>query len=113
MSALPAASAALKGLPAAIHGSTRTPRSSPARPAQSKRSGSTPGAGCRGRPKGAGKRRDHASALVAASPGITVAQLAKQMGMKQHYLYGVLPRLEEEGLVVRDGRGMSQHALTR
>ena len=59
----------------------------------------------RGRPKGSGKRRDEALALVRASPGITVAQIAEKMGIKHNYLYRLLPSLAAQGLVVKDGRG--------
>jgi sugar-specific transcriptional regulator TrmB len=30
------------------------------------------------------------------------------MGIKQNYLYRVLPSLAEEGLVIKDGRGWKQ-----
>lgn len=58
-----------------------------------------------GRPKGGGTRRAQALALVTASPGITIPEIAERMGIKQNYLYRVLPGLAEEGLVVKDGRG--------
>jgi DNA-binding IclR family transcriptional regulator len=38
-------------------------------------------------------------------PGITVPEIAEKMGIKQNYLYRVLPGLAEDGLVVKDGRG--------
>ena len=59
----------------------------------------------RGRPKGSGKRATEALALVTASPGITIPELAAKMGIKQNYLYRVLPGLAEDGQVVKDGRG--------
>lgn len=59
----------------------------------------------RGRPKGSGKRGDEALALVKATPGITVTQIAEKMGIKQNYLYRVLPSLAEAGLVIKVGRG--------
>jgi DNA-binding IscR family transcriptional regulator len=43
--------------------------------------------------------------LVKAHPGITVAEIAEKMGIKQNYLYRVLPGLAKDGLVVKDGRG--------
>jgi hypothetical protein len=46
-----------------------------------------------------------ALALVKASPGITIHQIAEKMGIKQNYLYRVLPGLAEDGLVVKDGHG--------
>jgi hypothetical protein len=59
----------------------------------------------RGRPKGSGTRGAEALALVKATPGITIPQIADAMGIKQNYLYRVLPGLAEDGLVVRDGKG--------
>jgi hypothetical protein len=38
-------------------------------------------------------------------PGITVPEIAEKMGIKQNYLYRVLPGLAADGLVVKDGRG--------
>jgi hypothetical protein len=59
----------------------------------------------RGRPKGSGKRAAQALQLVTESPGITIPELAAKMGIKQNYLYRVLPGLAEDGHVVKDGRG--------
>jgi DNA-binding IscR family transcriptional regulator len=42
---------------------------------------------------------------VKAHPGITVPEIAEKMGIKQNYLYRVLPGLAQDGLVVKDGRG--------
>ncbi len=39
------------------------------------------------------------------TPGITIPEIAEQMGIKQNYLYRVLPGLAEDGLVRKDGRG--------
>jgi DNA-binding IclR family transcriptional regulator len=41
---------------------------------------------------------------VQAEPGITIPQLALKMGIKQNYLYRVLPGLEAEGKVKKQGR---------
>jgi hypothetical protein len=59
----------------------------------------------RGRPKGSGTRGVEALALVKASPGITIPEIAEKMAIKQNYLYRVLPGLAKDGLVVKDGRG--------
>jgi DNA-binding IscR family transcriptional regulator len=41
---------------------------------------------------------------VRAKPGISIAELADQMGIKANYLYRVMPSLEAEGQVAkRDG----------
>ncbi len=59
----------------------------------------------RGRPKGSGTRGAEALALITSTPGITIPELAQRMGIKQNYLYRVLPALAEDGRVVKDGRG--------
>ncbi|MEY2516171.1 MAG: hypothetical protein QOJ89_3529 [bacterium] len=59
----------------------------------------------RGRPKGSGTRATEALVLVTANPGITISEIAAKMGIKQNYLYRVLPGLVEDGRVVKDGRG--------
>jgi hypothetical protein len=59
----------------------------------------------RGRPKGTGTRANEALALVNATPGITIPQIAVKMGIKRHYLYRLLPSLETNGLIEKDGRG--------
>ena len=38
-----------------------------------------------------------------ARPGITIPELAEAMGIKQNYLYRVMPTLAEEGQVVKSG----------
>lgn len=59
----------------------------------------------RGRPKGGGTRRAQALQLVTETPGITIPEMAERMGIKQNYLYRVLPGLAEDGLVRKDERG--------
>lgn len=71
----------------------------------SSRSTSGGGDGRRGRPKGTGTRAKEALAIVQESPGITIPELAERMGIKQNYLYRVLPGLEQDGLVAKEGRG--------
>jgi len=58
-----------------------------------------------GRPKGAGKRATEALSFVQGQPGITIPELAAKMGIKQNYLYRVLPGLEKEGKLEKKGRG--------
>jgi hypothetical protein len=99
---LQAAAAALDGVPTtapARSASARAPR------AAAKRRSSNNGSGRRGRPKGSGTRGAEALALVKQTPGITIPELAEKMGIKQNYLYRVLPGLAEDGLVAKDGRG--------
>ena len=58
-----------------------------------------------GRPKGGGKRATEALSFVQGQPGITIPELAAKMGIKQNYLYRLLPGLEQEGKLEKKGRG--------
>lgn len=94
---LEAAAQALDGV-----GATATAAAKPR--SRSARSTST-GAGRRGRPRGSGTRGRQALELVRANPGITIPELADRMGIKQNYLYRVLPGLQKDGMVRKEGRG--------
>jgi hypothetical protein len=59
----------------------------------------------RGRPRGTGTRASQALKLVQERPGITIPELAQAMGIKQNYLYRVMPGLANEGKVRKSGRG--------
>lgn len=61
--------------------------------------------GRRGRPRGSGTRALEALELVRTRPGITIPELAEAMGIKQNYLYRVMPGLADEGKVTKSGRG--------
>jgi hypothetical protein len=100
---LEAAVAALDGVPAT--GLTPATRRAPARATAATRKRGATHSGRRGRPKGSGTRGAEALALVKANPGITIPEIAEKMGIKQNYLYRVLPGLVEDRLVVKDGRG--------
>ena len=103
---LEAAAAALAGLPGATSAAARAPRrgrAAAARPAA--RTRKAPSAGRRGRPRGSGTRALQTLELVKAKPGITIPEIATQMGIKQNYLYRVLPGLEKDGKVVKRDRG--------
>jgi hypothetical protein len=98
---LQAAAAALAGVsapPTPTAAAQRRPARTAAKPNIASR-------GRRGRPKGSGTRGAEALALVKASPGITIPQIAEKMGIKQNYLYRVLPGLADDGLVIKDGHG--------
>jgi hypothetical protein len=70
------------------------------------RRGSSGGAsGRRGRPRGSGTRSKQALELVRTRPGISIPEMAEAMGIQQNYLYRVLPALQKDGLVRKDGRG--------
>ena len=73
------------------------------RPPQRRRR--TGGGGRRGRPRGSGERSRQALELVRARPGMTIAELADAMGIKANYLYRVMPSLESEGQVRKEGKG--------
>jgi hypothetical protein len=62
-------------------------------------------AGRPGRPKGSGPRAQQTLELIKAQPGVTIPELAQTMGIKQNYLYRVVPGLQRDGLVRREGRG--------
>jgi hypothetical protein len=96
------ASAALEGLPA---GNSNT-ASTPTRRARRRASGaSTSGTGRRGRPRGSGTRAKQALELVRSRPGITIPEIAEAIGIQQNYLYRVLPSLQKDGQVRKEGRG--------
>jgi CRP-like cAMP-binding protein len=59
----------------------------------------------RGRPRGSGTRSKQALEQVRTRPGITIPEIAEAMGIQQNYLYRVLPALQKDGLVRKDGRG--------
>lgn len=99
---LEAAVAALDGVP---QNNGAPARRSPARAASKSGRRASKGTGRRGRPKGSGTRGAEALALVRTQPGITIPEIAEKMGIKQNYLYRVLPGLAEDGLVRKDGRG--------
>jgi hypothetical protein len=124
------ASKALAGIPASKDGASAparaprpvgAPRRGPGRPRGSKsktgagmvtttraaaKSSAKPTAKRRaGRRKGSGPRAALALALVRGQPGITIPELAGKMGIKQNYLYRVLPGLEREKKIKKDGRG--------
>ena len=100
---LEAAAAALAGLPGATR-AARAPRRGRA-PARAARTRKPASGGRRGRPRGSGTRALQTLELVKAKPGITIPEIATQMGIKQNYLYRVLPGLEKDGKVVKRDRG--------
>ena len=103
---LEAAAAGLAGLPGATR-TVRAPRRgrAPARPGRARKSTGAASAGRRGRPRGSGTRALQTLELVKARPGITIPEIATEMGIKQNYLYRVLPGLEKDGKVVKRDRG--------
>ena len=107
---LEAASAALQGVGASSNSrATRTParraRRRSASAAKSTGTGTGTGTGRRGRPRGSGTRSKQALELVRTRPGITIPEIAEAIGIQQNYLYRVLPSLQKDGLVRKEGRG--------
>jgi CRP-like cAMP-binding protein len=72
---------------------------------QSARRGGSGGGGTRRRTRGGNTRARQALKLVGERPGITTAEMAQAMGIDPNYLYRVLPRLEQEGQLERQGKG--------
>jgi CRP-like cAMP-binding protein len=97
----------LEAAVAALDGVSTPGTTAPAR----RRSGGTSdaggngGDGRRGRPPGAGTRGKQALEAVRSNPGITIPEIAEQMGIQQNYLYRVLPGLQKDGLIRKEGRG--------
>jgi hypothetical protein len=91
---LEAAQSALDGGPATRRG--------PGRPRSAAKGRTT----TRRRRRSSGSTRaDQANELVKANPGITIPELAQRMGIKQNYLYRVLPTLQKEKKVTKRGKG--------
>jgi predicted HTH transcriptional regulator len=82
----------------------KTPSSSAA-PRRARSTSTGTGTGRRGRPRGSGTRGKQALELVRSNPGITIPELADKMGIKQNYLYRVLPALQKDGMVRKQGKG--------
>lgn len=112
---LEAAAAALAGLPGAARTArparaaasaaattTTTRRRTPTRATRARKPAS---GGRRGRPRGSGTRALQTLELVKSKPGITIPEIASAMGIKQNYLYRVLPGLEKDGKVHKRDRG--------
>ena len=118
-SRLEAAASALQGVGGSSASATSTPRRrGPGRPRGSvnRKASSTTATKARkkagrpakrraGRRKGSGTRAAEALSFVQGQPGITIPELAAKMGIKQNYLYRVLPGLEQEKKVSKQGRG--------
>ncbi len=93
----------LKGMAATFdRGGRPGPRADPPRRRRAGRPRSAPAAAAAG---GGATRATQAVALIAARPGLTAADLAEAIGISRNYLYRVLPKLEEQGIVVKRGTG--------
>jgi hypothetical protein len=94
---------AAKALEGMDGGSTTTRRRGPGRPRGSTTTRSTTTR--RRGPRGGNTRSTQALDLVKSRPGITIPEMAAAMGIKQNYLYRVLPGLESDKKVKKEGRG--------
>jgi hypothetical protein len=96
----PAAAASSARKPAASATAARQPasESGPARPAasRSRRSAARPG-----------ERERQLLELVAARPGVTVSQVAGELGVDATGLYGIVRRLQGKGRLSKDGTGLT------
>jgi CRP-like cAMP-binding protein len=97
----------LEAVAAALDGVPGTRSASPARRGRRRAAPATPASGPRrrGRPRGSGTRSKEALELVRGRPGISIPEIAEAMGIQQNYLYRVLPALQKDGLVRKEGRG--------
>jgi hypothetical protein len=50
-------------------------------------------------------RSDQAQKMIAKQPGITVAELSAAMGIGTTYLYRLLPQMERDGKLRKEGKG--------
>jgi hypothetical protein len=92
--------------------SGRGPGRPPGRPPTSGRKrgpGRPPGRTARkgrgGRRRAGDTRADQALALINSNPGITIAELADKLGIRQNYLYRVMAELQRRRQVKRRNRG--------
>jgi ribosome-binding protein aMBF1 (putative translation factor) len=102
---LTAAAAALAGVSPRTRDATASKRSGGAGKTAAKTSPRASTGRRRGRPPGGGTRARQTIELVKAKPGLTIAELANEMGIKQNYLYRVLPGLAKDKKVVKRGKG--------
>jgi len=100
---LEAAAAALQGVGGASNSRGSAPAARRTGRRRSTRTGT--GTGRRGRPRGSGTRSKQALEIVRARPGITIPEIAESIGIQQNYLYRVLPALQKDGRVRKEGRG--------
>lgn len=104
------AKAALEGLegPSVASGRARGRRSSGAsgRAAAGSRQRAAPANGRRRQRRRPGGRSGETLELVRQNPGITVAEIADRLGMKErNYLYRIVADLQSQGAVEKEGRG--------
>ena len=82
---------------------TTTEASAPSTPSTRRRTGRRPGRP-RGR-RGGNTRANQALELVRGRPGITIPEIAEAMKIEPNYLYRVMPKLQQDGQVTKQGQG--------
>jgi DNA-binding MarR family transcriptional regulator len=98
----------LEAARAALAGTTRRPGRPSTNGNPRRRAGSASrrkGRSAAPRSRGGNTRANQTLELVRGEPGITIPEIAKAMKIEPNYLYRVLPRLESNGQVKRDGQG--------
>jgi predicted transcriptional regulator len=92
--------------PPAKRGATTRARSTIAARATRSRSA---GSGLRGARGGAaqGRRRDQVLALVKRQPGVTVPEIAKELGVDPTGLYRVVRTLQSDGQIKKEGKSLT------
>jgi hypothetical protein len=100
---LHAARTALVGPARRRRGRPRASASAAPAPATRRTRAARPARG-RGRRRGA-TRATQALELVRSNPGITIPKIAESLKIEPNYLYRVMPKLVEDGVVKRDGLG--------
>jgi hypothetical protein len=86
---------------ASARASKATPKAKPKPAAATRRAGGGPSA--RRRTAAPGRRQQDVLRLVRERPGITVAELATELGVDATGLYGVVRRLQSKGQISKDG----------
>jgi hypothetical protein len=107
VSKLEAARAALVGnrrVPARARRAATTSRAATTRTRRARGSAARRPGRPRGR-RGGNTRANQALELVRGRPGITIPQIASALKIEPNYLYRVMPRLEQDGQVKKDGQG--------
>lgn len=70
-----------------------------------RRPGRPKGSGAAKRRRRGGTRADEAAKIVAANPGITASEIAKQLKIKPNYVYRVMSDLQKAKKVRKRGKG--------
>ena len=98
----------LEAARAALAGPTRRrgrPSSNGTAPTRARSASRRNGRSAAPQSRGGNTRANQTLELVRDKPGITIPEIAKAMKIEPNYLYRVLPRLESNGQVKRDGQG--------